>query len=71
MKDSIRELALDGQFADVTIEVEGQRIRCHRIILAASSKYFKYVIVRDRFSTAVFVLFQTRNGRADYTWTIF
>ncbi|XP_076802843.1 kelch-like protein 6 [Clavelina lepadiformis] len=41
MQDSIRELALDGQFADVTIEVEGQRIRCHRIILAASSKYFK------------------------------
>jgi len=41
LQDSIRELALDGQFTDVTIEVDSHRMRCHKMILAASSKYFK------------------------------
>ena len=40
-QDSIRELACDGQFTDVTIEVDNCRMRCHRMVLAASSKYFK------------------------------
>nr|XP_018670466.1 kelch-like protein 6 [Ciona intestinalis] len=41
IQDSIREMAQDSRFTDVIIEVEGHSFRCHRIILAASSQYFR------------------------------
>uniref|UniRef100_H2YQY1 BTB domain-containing protein n=1 Tax=Ciona savignyi TaxID=51511 RepID=H2YQY1_CIOSA len=37
----IREMAQEARFTDVIIDVGGHSFRCHRIILAASSNYFR------------------------------
>jgi hypothetical protein len=44
MSRDMEQLLLDGSYSDIELEVEGQRISCHRAILATRSPVFKAMI---------------------------
>lgn len=39
--NNMEQFRVDSGFTDITIEVEGQRFACHKVILAAGSPYFR------------------------------
>jgi len=41
--NNMEQFRVDSGFTDITIEVEGQRFACHKVILAAGSPYFRLV----------------------------
>ena len=42
LSSDFEELFHKQDFSDVTFLVEGERIPCHRVILAIRSEYFRY-----------------------------
>lgn len=44
LRSNLRRYLQDESFADVTLACEGQRIRCHRMILASASEYFESLL---------------------------
>lgn len=40
---NMEQFRVDAGFTDITIEVEGRRFACHKVILAAGSPYFRWV----------------------------
>ena len=38
---NMEQFRVDSGFTDITIEVEGQKFACHKVILAAGSPYFR------------------------------
>ena len=58
--ESLTEFLTQGALQDVTLcSSEGKRIKAHRVILAASSAYFKVrkrVLIFVLYCTAIFVL---------------
>ena len=45
--DHMSQMWEEGRLCDVTLEVDGEEIRAHRLVLAASSRYFYSMFVRD------------------------
>lgn len=39
--NNMEQFRVDSGFTDITIEVEGQKFACHKVILAAGSPYFR------------------------------
>lgn len=44
LSEHIGSLCLSSEYSDVTLIVEGQRIPAHKVILAASSDYFRALL---------------------------
>ena len=44
VSEDIEALYLSEEYADVTLVVAGQKFRCHKLILAARSEYFRALL---------------------------
>ncbi|XP_078571946.1 kelch-like protein 20 isoform X2 [Branchiostoma floridae x Branchiostoma japonicum] len=45
--ETVGDLQKDGVLQDVTLEVEGRRFPCHRLVLSATSPYFRAMFTSD------------------------
>lgn len=47
----------EGHFADLEVIVEGQKFKCHRIILAAMSQYFSTMFTsgKSKYNTCTYM----------------
>ncbi|KAK6040975.1 BTB/POZ domain protein, partial [Cooperia oncophora] len=58
-KSHLSELHNDSQLCDVTLKVEGTRINAHRVVLSASSRYFKAMFTSDMAESRMSVFVKT------------
>lgn len=59
LSEHIGSLCLSSEYSDLTLIVEGQRIPAHKVILAASSDYFRALLYGGmRESNQVFIVFK-------------